>query len=65
MKALVLSGGAGKGSFHVGVLRGLLNKDKDLDYDIYVGSSAGAFNAGVLAGGSLKNTLPILEEIWM
>lgn len=65
MRALILSGGAGRGSFQVGVLRGLLKKNKDLDYDIYVGSSVGAFNAGILAGGPLKETVPILEDIWL
>jgi len=65
MRAAVLSGGGWKAAFQVGVLRGLLDQNPDLDYDIYTGASAGALNAAILSQGSLKEQLPILEEIWL
>jgi NTE family protein len=64
MKALVLSVGGSKGAFQLGVLKHLLDKDPNLDYDIYSGISVGALNASFLAMGSLKETLPKLEQIW-
>jgi NTE family protein len=65
MRALVLGGGGWKAAYQVGVLRGLLDKNPDLDYDIYTGASAGALNAAVLASGPLKKQLPILEDLWL
>jgi predicted acylesterase/phospholipase RssA len=65
MKALSLCGGGWKAAFQVGVLRGLLDKDPTLDYDLYAGSSAGALNAAVLAEGPLAEQLPKLEKIWL
>lgn len=63
-KALVLSGGGSKGAFQIGVLRKLLDKNPNLDYDIYTGISVGALNTSLLATGNLKDTLPLLEEVW-
>lgn len=63
-RALVLSGGGSKGAFQVGVLRYLFNKEKP-EYDIITGVSAGALNASMLATGSLDETLPKLEKVWL
>lgn len=63
-KALVLSGGGSKGAFQVGLLRYLLDKE-NVEYDIYTGISVGALNASMLATGPLKETLPILEKVWL
>ena len=65
MRALVLSGGGAKGCFQVGVLRGMLNDNPDLDYDIYTGISVGAINVSQLASAPLDESLPGLEEIWL
>lgn len=64
MKAVILSGGASKGAFQVGVLRELLKQDPDYDADIWAGISVGALNASLLATDELKNSLPELESIW-
>lgn len=65
MKALVLSGGGVKGAFQVGVLRGLLDHNPELDYDIYAGSSVGALNSSQCACAPLKDSLPKLEDVWL
>ena len=65
MKALVLSGGGWKAVYQVGVLRGLLELNPELSYDIYLVSSAGALNASILASGNLKEQILILEDIWL
>ena len=52
-RALVISGGGSKGAFAVGVLKGLFQIYPNLDFDIYVGTSA----------GSLVVTLASLKEI--
>ncbi|MGI8951351.1 MAG: patatin-like phospholipase family protein [Chitinophagaceae bacterium] len=41
-RALVISGGGSKGAFAVGVLKELTTLYPDLDFDIYVGTSAGS-----------------------
>lgn len=63
-RALVCSGGSNKGIFHLGILKRLLEKDPNLDYDIYTGISVGAINVAVLASGPLKETLPKVTNIW-
>lgn len=65
MRALVLSGGGSKGAAEVGVIDYLLEKNPDLDYDIYAGVSVGALNSALLAGGPLKKTFPLLKDIWL
>ena len=65
MRAIVLSGGGGKGVFQCGVLKSLLENDPNLDYDIYAGVSVGALNAALLATGPLKKSLPELENLWL
>lgn len=47
MKALVLSGGGGKGSYQIGVWKAL--KKLNIDIDIVTGTSIGALNAALIA----------------
>jgi len=63
MKALVLSGGGSAGAFQVGVLRYLVDNE-NVEYDIHTGISVGALNSALLASGTMKETLPLLENIW-
>lgn len=65
MRALVLSGGGSKGAAEVGVLDYLLEKEPDLDYDIYAGVSVGALNVSLLATGPLKEEFPKLKDVWL
>ena len=65
MRALVLSGGGSKGAAEVGVLDYLLEKEPDLDYDIYAGVSVGALNVSLLATGSFKEEFPKLKDVWL
>lgn len=65
MRALVLSGGGSKGAAEVGVLDYLLEKEPDLDYDIYAGVSVGALNISLLAEDSFKNSFPKLKDVWL
>jgi NTE family protein len=68
--ALVLSGGGARGAYQVGVLRGLrdlgLLGPERAAFDIFVGSSAGALNAGVLAAYAdrFEEGLARLERVW-
>ena len=48
-KALVLSGGGGRGAYHVGVLRFL--EEHDWMPDIVSGTSIGAVNGAAIASG--------------
>lgn len=65
MKALVLSGGGSKGAFEIGVLDYLLEKEPDLEYDMYAGVSVGALNISLLATGKFKEEFPKLKDIWL
>ncbi len=65
MRALVLSGGGSKGAAEVGVLDYLLEKEPDLDYDIYAGVSVGALNVSLLATGPFKEEFPKLKDVWL
>lgn len=65
MRAVIFSGGGSRGIFHIGQLRALLNKDPELDYDLYAGVSAGALTASYLSTGPLNHTLPKLEHLWL
>lgn len=68
--ALVLCGGGARGAYQVGVLRGLYELgvlDPSVGrVDTFVGSSAGAINAGMLAAyaGDLGAGLAGLERVW-
>lgn len=48
-RVLVLSGGAGKGIYEAACLKALLAKEPGLDFDCFVGISAGALNSAYLA----------------
>jgi NTE family protein len=48
-RALVLSGGGGRGAYHVGVYRYL--EEKGLTPDVVVGTSIGAVNGAMIASG--------------
>jgi NTE family protein len=76
-RALVLSGGGAKGIFEVGCLRRLLEMEAMLDFDFFLGVSAGALNASFLAqapmtdgcGGpaslrALRTQVAALEDLW-
>ncbi|MEO6455629.1 MAG: patatin-like phospholipase family protein [Ginsengibacter sp.] len=59
-RALVVSGGGSKGAFAVGVLKDLVAKFPNLDFDIFVGTSAGSI---IVTLASLKQ-YALLEEIY-
>ncbi len=54
-RALVLSGGGGRGAYHVGVLRFL--EEHEWYPDVVVGTSIGAVNGAALASGHNANSL--------
>jgi len=67
MKALVISGGASKGAYAVGIVNYLLG-DLKQSYDIYVGTSVGAINAAYLSmfkSGEEENAATSLKEWWL
>src|SRR5215216_81678 len=64
-KALVLSGGGGRGAYHIGVLEALVEHGWMQDGqgpDIIAGTSIGAINAAALASGL---TIAELKQRWM
>jgi NTE family protein len=64
-KALVLSGGGGRGAYHVGVMRYLVEcgwMQDGIGPDIIAGTSIGSINASALASGL---TIDQLEELWL
>jgi len=64
-KALVLSGGGGRGAYHVGVIEALVERGWMQDGhgpDIIAGTSIGAINAAALASGL---TIANLKERWL
>lgn len=68
--ALVLSGGGAHGAYQVGVLRGLLDAGlvpaERSAFEVLVGASAGAINAGALAAraDTFADGVARLEETW-
>ncbi len=63
-KALVLSGGGGRGAYHVGVMQALVERGWMVDGqgpDIIAGTSIGAVNAGAIASGM---SIADLEQRW-
>lgn len=58
-KALVLSGGGGRGAYHVGVLEFL--EEHDWQPDIVVGTSIGAVNGAAIASGHNAHSL---KSLW-
>lgn len=64
-KALVLSGGGGRGAYHIGVIEALVERGWMVDGqgpDIIAGTSIGAINAAALASGL---TVDQLKERWL
>lgn len=64
-KALVLSGGGGRGAYHIGVLQALVELGWITDGkgpDIIAGTSIGAINAAAIASGM---TVAELKQRWM
>lgn len=64
--ALVLSGGGARGAYQVGVLTGLAERLKGLEFPIVSGVSAGAINAAFVAAhpGSLETMVTDLQAQW-
>jgi NTE family protein len=66
MRALVLSGGAAKGAYQVGVLKHLLG-DLQIKYDLMCGISVGAINAaylGMFPHGEEMKCIAGLSKLW-
>lgn len=64
-KALVLSGGGGRGAYHIGVLEALVEQgwmEDGKGPDIIAGTSIGAINAAAIASGL---TVADLKQRWM
>jgi len=64
-KALVLSGGGGRGAYHIGVLEALVAQgwmEDGKGPDIIAGTSIGAINAAAIASGL---TIAQLKQRWM
>ncbi len=66
-RALVLAGGGSKGAFQVGAVDFLVG-EPGLDFDIYLGTSVGALNAGILAQSrnyrELREQTELLKKLW-
>ena len=64
-KALVLSGGGGRGAYHIGVIETLIKRgwmQDGVGPDIIAGTSIGAINAAALASGM---TIAELKQRWL
>jgi NTE family protein len=64
-KALVLSGGGGRGAYHIGVLEALVERgwmQDGVGPDIIAGTSIGAINAAAIASG---NSVAELKQRWL
>jgi NTE family protein len=59
---LVLQGGGALGAFQVGVYQAL--HEARIEPDWIVGTSIGAINASLIAGNTVENRLPRLNEFW-
>jgi NTE family protein len=62
--ALVLSGGVALGSYQAGAWEALQD-DASVRVTWIAGSSVGALNGALIAGGSPDGRLPLLEEYWL
>lgn len=58
VRALVLSGGGGRGAYEAGVAKACF--ERDFHFDWIVGTSIGALNAALVG----QNDLVLLEEMW-
>ncbi|NLW47247.1 MAG: hypothetical protein GXY86_07920 [Firmicutes bacterium] len=67
-RALVLAGGGSKGAFEVGAIDYLV-REKGLDFDIYLGTSVGALNVGILSQSQsyhqLCRQVQVLKKLWL
>jgi NTE family protein len=67
-RALVLAGGGAKGAFQAGAVEFLVHRT-GLDFDIYLGTSVGALNAGILAQSrnyhELREQTALLKKLWL
>ena len=59
---LVLQGGGALGAYQAGVYEALCGAGTEPDW--VIGTSIGAFNAGLIAGNARENRLPRLREFW-
>ncbi|MGE5607476.1 MAG: patatin-like phospholipase family protein [Bacteroidota bacterium] len=66
-RALVLAGGGSRGAFEAGAVDFLV-RQSGLDFDLYLGTSVGALNAGILAQSrnyrELSEQTGILKKLW-
>lgn len=67
-RALVLSGGGARAAFEAGAIEFLV-KEAGLDFDMLIGTSAGALNVAVLGSArnyrELLSQTQILKELWL
>jgi len=63
MRGLALEGGGAKGSYHIGVVKALM--ESGYEFDGFVGTSIGAINAAILAQGGLDTALDVWQNISM
>lgn len=59
MRALVLSGGGGRGAYELGVFKAFMERGRR--FDLISGTSVGAITGGAIASGL---TMPELEAMW-
>ena len=60
MKAIVLSGGGGKGAYQAGCYKAI--KKLRIDYDIVTGTSIGALNGALMVQGELKKCIKLWKN---
>ena len=63
MRGLALEGGGAKGAYHIGVVKALY--EEGYTFDGFVGTSIGAINAAILAGGDFEKSLEVWAQITM
>jgi len=64
-RALAMSGGANNGAWEAGVMWGLTHfgKEKDFDWDVVTGVSAGAINAAYMSAWAPKDTKEMTQQL--
>ena len=60
-RAIVLSGGGGKGAYQIGVIKGL--KRLNIKYDIITGTSVGALNGAIIAQKDYRKAVKLWKEM--
>ncbi|MCL2573658.1 MAG: patatin-like phospholipase family protein [Defluviitaleaceae bacterium] len=63
MQGIALEGGGAKGAYHIGVMKALY--EAGYSFDGFVGTSIGAINAAILAGGDFEKALEVWSQITM